>query len=589
MSLEQKTDIKVLVAAIDFGTTYSGYAFSFKDEYEKDQTKIMANTTWVSGHKNLFSQKTPTCLLLKSDQSFHSFGYEAEDTYTDLANEEKHHSWYFFRRFKMMLHNNMTLNRETIILDESGQKKLPAMTVFAHGIRYLKDHLLNHLKVKGLDALIKEDDYIHWVLTIPAIWNDKSKQFMREAAKEAGIKSQNLSLALEPEAAALYCRMLPLERLSTASCTNLSMFQPGTRFMVLDLGGGTVDVTVQEVLSDYTLKELHKASGGAWGGTKIDEAFIQMIMGIVGSPVMSNFKKCHPADNLELVREFETKKRSVSTNVKEKITFRIPVTLVDIFEEEYDEDLKSTISQTRHKDKLMWTGDKLRMTGEMVHELFKHCSESIVNHVKELLAHPFCDGVENILMVGGFSECKLIQEAIKNNFKNNRIIIPEEAGLAIVKGAVLFGHNPKTIVSRKTKWTYGVQSNRNFESGDPPEKKIKVGGIDKCKDIFSVHVGVNETVEVGTPLEPRCYLPLHKDSDTVDIPIYVSSERFPKYTTDHTCSYVGKMSVDLEKSNNDREIEVKMTFGGTELIVEAKDTVSGNPRKAKFNFLESNN
>lgn len=111
MAEEQKPTTKVLVAAIDFGTTYSGYAFSFKDEYLMDPTRIMTNTTWVAGHKNLFSQKTPTCILLKPDKSFHSFGYEAEDAYTDLANEGKHRPWYFFRRFKMMLHDNMVSNK----------------------------------------------------------------------------------------------------------------------------------------------------------------------------------------------------------------------------------------------------------------------------------------------------------------------------------------------------------------------------------------------------------------------------------------------------------------------------------------------
>lgn len=98
---------KVLVAAIDFGTTYSGYAFSFRHDYEKDPSKISTNTTWIAGHKNLFSLKTPTCVLLQPDQSFHSFGYEAEEKYSDLAVDEEHEDWYFFRRFKMQLYQNM--------------------------------------------------------------------------------------------------------------------------------------------------------------------------------------------------------------------------------------------------------------------------------------------------------------------------------------------------------------------------------------------------------------------------------------------------------------------------------------------------
>lgn len=35
---------KLIVAAIDFGTTYSGYAYSLKDEYKKDPMKVFFGT-----------------------------------------------------------------------------------------------------------------------------------------------------------------------------------------------------------------------------------------------------------------------------------------------------------------------------------------------------------------------------------------------------------------------------------------------------------------------------------------------------------------------------------------------------------------
>ena len=39
---------KLVVAAIDFGTTYSGYAFSFKHDYEKEPTKVpLEFTDWI--------------------------------------------------------------------------------------------------------------------------------------------------------------------------------------------------------------------------------------------------------------------------------------------------------------------------------------------------------------------------------------------------------------------------------------------------------------------------------------------------------------------------------------------------------------
>lgn len=57
--------------------------------------------------------------------------------------------------------------------------------------------------------------------------------------------------------------------------------------------GGTVDVTVHEVKPDGTLKELHKASGGAWGGTKVDATYIELFVKIFGKDVMDQFKRDH--------------------------------------------------------------------------------------------------------------------------------------------------------------------------------------------------------------------------------------------------------------------------------------------------------
>ena len=52
-----------------------------------------------------------------------------------------------------------------------------ALEVFGESIRYLKDHALCQL------GGTFDDDDIRWVLTVPAIWDDSAKQFMRLAAE----------------------------------------------------------------------------------------------------------------------------------------------------------------------------------------------------------------------------------------------------------------------------------------------------------------------------------------------------------------------------------------------------------------------
>ena len=73
---------------------------------------------------------------------------------------------------------------------------MPAMTVFSETIRCLMDHMLTECNRRKEDNEVYqrsdsdedkrmervERDDIFWVLTVPAIWDDSAKQFMREAA-----------------------------------------------------------------------------------------------------------------------------------------------------------------------------------------------------------------------------------------------------------------------------------------------------------------------------------------------------------------------------------------------------------------------
>ena len=76
------------------------------------------------------------------------------------------------------------------MLEDVRHKPMCAMDVFTAAIKALKDHLIEELKRKdrenleqGQEAMANNyEDLIHWVLTVPAIWDDAAKQFMRESA-----------------------------------------------------------------------------------------------------------------------------------------------------------------------------------------------------------------------------------------------------------------------------------------------------------------------------------------------------------------------------------------------------------------------
>ena len=99
----------LLVAAIDLGTAYSGYAFSTISNFQLDPLSIRANQIWNAGGRNVQSWKTPTCLLLDGRKKIVSFGYEAESDYAELILDNKHHDYYYFNRIKMRLYNEKVI------------------------------------------------------------------------------------------------------------------------------------------------------------------------------------------------------------------------------------------------------------------------------------------------------------------------------------------------------------------------------------------------------------------------------------------------------------------------------------------------
>ena len=61
-------------------------------------------------------------------------------------------------------------------------KSMQALTVLSLGIKFLKEHLMNKIQL-GLNRMLSDED-IYFVLTVPAIWDDPAKQFMREAGEQ---------------------------------------------------------------------------------------------------------------------------------------------------------------------------------------------------------------------------------------------------------------------------------------------------------------------------------------------------------------------------------------------------------------------
>ncbi|XP_061183702.1 heat shock 70 kDa protein 12A-like isoform X2 [Saccostrea echinata] len=589
---------RMLVAAIDFGTTYSGYAYSFKHDWATVQTN-----TW-SGEQQV-SYKAPTALLLNPDKSFKAFGFEAETFYSSLTSEDDDSckEYYFFQRFKLILKTKLEerVHRNTECLDING-KSVDAMSVFMHCIEYLKSHMLEALNdSKGFEIKITDIDF---VLTVPAIWDDTAKMFMREAAIKAGIPGDQLLFALEPEAASIYCQLMYLEPQNNSSF-RITEKDSNAKYMVVDLGGGTADITVHQLKKDGTLAELVPASGGAWGGTCVDQAFQDFLVELLGEDVMRIFKMDpeYVEDYFDFWQTFEIKKRSFETSKKETFLLRLPVGLADIVADKMNKKgnitnkskqemtsdiiMQEVIRNSRFKDELNFEHGKLQMKYAFFKQMFDPTVKLLTDHLSKL-NKDIGEDLKVILMVGGFSECSIVQEAVREVFRDKcRVVIPNQAGLAVLKGAVYFGHQPYLISERVARYTYGIQTWPKFDKAvHKTSKFVMMEEEERCRDVFFRFIAKGERIKPG---DKKSYIfnALKPGERALECGVFISTEEDPQYVDEKGCVKLGVLEVPLQSVRLDGKLEIEesLIFGHTELQVTACNCHNKKEYKVTFDLL----
>lgn len=192
--------------------------------------------------------------------------------------------------------------------------------------------------------------------------------------------------------------------------------------------------------TDGSIRELHKASGCDWGGKNVDSSFISVLADIVGKDVMENFSVIYDYDFLALLNDFEMKKRTISPDLNESVTIKVPKSLPETFSERNPRSkITDVILNSKYKDQLTWIEHEIRMDANLVKTLFDEICKQIVDYLNDLFTVPAFTDVSRILLVGGFAESLMLQTAIKEAFENKKIVIPKKAGLAMLKGAVYFG------------------------------------------------------------------------------------------------------------------------------------------------------
>jgi len=420
---------------------------------------------------------------------------------------------------------------------------------------------------------------IRWCLTIPAIWTDTEKTLMRKAAFKAGLiqtedaSEEHFMLVFEPEAAAAWCLF---ER------KNMGMpLLDGESFLVVDAGGGTVDLTSHKLVGEM-LKETTVGTGATCGSSEINSAFWNYLKKLCEN---DSLDKVSPVEALELTNAIEHCKCQV-TDYDTIRNIKLPEEVAKLL----DSLPKKPLAYVQRPTKM------IRLSAPALREIFGptiSAIEDLVHKQFQAIGKSF----DYIFLVGGLGSSQLLLRRLEQVFASGtnlaenvrKVIQPASPGMAVIGGAVLLGKDPSLIRFRKMRATYGIGATIPFVPGIHDESK-KHTLNDKpgywCKDVLDKFVVSGEEVQVDKAVI-RNYKPQTENQRYMSLAVYISPlNKDIMYVDSGAVRKLGEIVIDMLDTTGglDRAVEVNMFFGKSELQVSAVESVSQKKYKAVLTF-----
>ena len=552
-----------VVGAIDFGTYGTGFAWALRNDpahtiyYEED---------WPGAGSAY--PKNLSALLLDERGAVVDWGYDARRRWQ--AGDPADGQLTYHEHFKM----DLQPDAPTVAPGLTPANPDPAQLVtlcLARVHAAALAHITGHARVRP--------DDIAWRITVPAIWQDRERQLMRAAAERAGFPADRLELVIEPEAAAQHCWDHP---------AFAGIATPGSRFVVVDAGSGTVDITSYRVLGtveEPRLAELSRATGGKLGASYVDAQFLgPMLQGRLG--VEDRWRlTADGAVRLKLLEDWEKAKRDFDPQRRAPLNVDLPRPVIKA--------LYSTDEPVRARLAAAQDGEDgaIVLRFDEAKALFDHAVDPMVALVGEHLTAIGPGPEPYLLLVGGFAESRYLQARFREAFTERvaEVLIAPQPAVAVMFGAVKAGLRP-SISSRISRFTYGVGISMPFDRNrDPRDKRFRDGyRVLRCRDRFAVFVRNGESLEVDHSMSWDLS-PTSPVDRYFEMPIYTCVDREPRYVDAPGCTEVGRLRIDVSSTvgrpAQDRVVRVRMIFGRTEVTVRARDLSSGRELTTAIDFV----
>jgi molecular chaperone DnaK (HSP70) len=582
-----------IVAAIDFGTHGSGFAWARVRELEQDPntSNIKFRDRWPGTDVNY--PKNLSALMLDGEEVQY-WGFEAKSKWARAMEEgpAQNHDLSYVYAFKMAL--KPSRYADSLPRGLGRIKVRTPLDAYPLIVAYLQK-----IQQVALEAILEtgyKESQIRWCVTIPAIWDAADRTLMHRAAVEAGFPDERMFLVQEPEAAALQCRV-HMDKLAADSGNESPQYDlrsDGARFMVVDCGGGTVDITAYRVNgppgSEQKLMDLCRASGGKLGSENINRAFAEKVLPrhFGGQEVVNDLWRLFPHDMLEIIDTWEQRKVTLEVRVddssdKPKVTDSAWIPVPGLVEE---------YARSRRGES---GGHRIIVEPAEIEELFEEIVPKVLKEIEGRLeevrqtAGPPPSGREILLLVGGFAASRYLQARIRLHFADRvAVVVPDRPAAAVMFGAVRFCHRPWIIWARCSRYTYGYAVYMPFQEGiddGQPQAEDDQGKLHCSR--FSRLVKIGESVEVGKATTTNL-LPLRRSHEKVGIRLLASTEPDPRYPDEPQVVEVGSISVDISESVgqpiSERNFILRVHFGETEIRAECRNPRTGNSYKVAVDF-----
>jgi len=623
--------------AIDFGTTFSGYAYCFTAH--TSQGDIYKNTDWsiLVGQKNPYV-KTPTYLLYDG-KKFETWGYKAKKRLVELRQQNYASNYHFSEKFKTELFHRTQVDKNGEPYLEENNEKFLIIDLVADYLREIS--LIALSDVKNHTGSTIDETRICWCLTVPAIWDDAAKQLMEKAAKKAGILKEGdwdagrFMFALEPEAAAIYCLYV--------ADKELGIVENKSTMMIVDCGGGTVDLTVHEIIREGRekgLREVVPGSGAAdgHGGKDVDKNFLNYFAKVLGGGAIDKFESQYPEAYLQMMDDWETFKYGFDPTDYERGNFSIPAELRDLLQKHYPKVLEELANKQNGNNFNVWLTRKV-----MEEDIFGPVVNNILVQVEKAF-NGIGGKCDYLYLVGGFATSRFLQQRIKDKFDSHvkkKVLIPGEPGKSILMGAASFARNPDIIRARRARLSYGVavststpevylllseflaqelpsemeiylEEAKKAIDGDTPllslaRKKAQEMGKTNFTEMLKEHIGFDQEREepelngrfdffitAGDSLfknheVSKLFGVSRAHQQEADILIFASHKKEMLFVDESEVEPIGSMKLKMPSTRGglDRSIEVTMYFGDTKLKIKARDCTEGsdNEVETELDFL----